>query len=66
MKGNILSFDLSAETLGSTNLGRLKAKDRVNLEPALRLDSRLGGHFVTGHIDGVGTIKSKSSAGDAL
>lgn len=65
IKGKTLGFDMSDETLRSTNLGSLRAKDRVNLEPSLRLDSRLGGHFVTGHIDGVGTIKSKSVAGDA-
>lgn len=65
INGKTLGFDMSDETLRSTNLGSLRAKDRVNLEPSLRLDSRLGGHFVTGHIDGVGTIKSKSAAGDA-
>ncbi len=65
IKGRTLGFDMSDETLRSTNLGGLKAKDRVNLEPSLRLDSRLGGHFVTGHIDGVGKILSKSAAGDA-
>jgi len=64
MKGDALSFDLSDETLRSTNIGQLKIKDRVNLEPALRLDAKLGGHFVTGHIDGVGKIQSKSLAGD--
>ena len=64
IKGKTLGFDISGETLRSTNLGSLRPKDRVNLEPSLRLDSRLGGHFVTGHIDGVGTIKSKSAAGD--
>ena len=66
MKGKTLGFDMSDETLRSTNLGNLRTKDRVNLEPSLRFDSRLGGHFVTGHIDGVGTIKSKSAAGDVL
>jgi riboflavin synthase len=66
IKGKTLAFDMSGETLRSTNLGNLRAKDRVNLEPSLRLDSRLGGHFVTGHIDGTGKIKSKSSAGDML
>ncbi len=62
--GKTLGFDISDETLKSTNLGSLKKRDKVNLEPSLRLDSRLGGHFVTGHIDGVGTIKSKSVSGD--
>jgi riboflavin synthase len=64
IKGNALSFDLSDETLRSTNMGQLKIKDRVNLEPALRLDAKMGGHFVTGHIDGVGKIKSKTLTGD--
>ncbi len=64
IKGNTLSFDLSGETLLSTDIGRLKIKDRVNLEPALRLDAKLGGHFVTGHIDGVGKIKSKTLTGE--
>lgn len=64
VKGDGLSFDLSDETLRSTNIGRLKIKDRVNLEPALRLDAKLGGHFVTGHIDGVGKIQSKTLTGD--
>ncbi len=64
IKGNTLSFDLSDETLRSTNVGQLKIKDRVNLEPALRLDAKLGGHFVTGHIDGVGKIKAKTLTGD--
>ena len=64
IKGDVLSFDLSGETLRSTNIGQLRIKDRVNLEPALRLDARLGGHFVTGHIDGVGRIKSKTLTGD--
>jgi riboflavin synthase len=66
IQGDILSFDLSDETLKSTNLGQLRVKDRVNLEPALRLDARLGGHFVTGHIDGVGKIRSKTLEGDVF
>ena len=45
--------DLSAETLRSTTLGRLARGDRVNIEPALRLGEPLGGHLVTGHVDGV-------------
>ncbi len=65
-KGEVLGFDLSDETLRATNLGQLKVKDRVNLEPALRLDGRLDGHFVTGHIDGVGRIRSRAVTGDML
>lgn len=48
--------DVMAETLAKTNLGTLNSGDRVNLERALRLGDRLGGHLVSGHIDGVGTI----------
>ncbi|MBU4320955.1 MAG: riboflavin synthase [Nitrospinae bacterium] len=61
-----LSFDLSDETLRSTNLGRLKRGDRVNLEMSLSPDSKIGGHFVTGHVDAVGTIRSKVNIGDML
>lgn len=55
-----------AETLRRTNLGTLNPGDAVNLERPLRPDSRLGGHFVQGHIDGVGTITSVSPDGNAL
>ncbi len=65
-QGNILSFDLSDETLRSSNLGQLKPGDRVNLEPSLRADGKLGGHFVTGHVDAVGKIRSKNLVGDAF
>lgn len=61
-----LSFDLSGETLNSTNLGKLKSGDRINLEPSLRADGKLGGHFVTGHVDAVGKIRSKDFIGDAF
>jgi len=59
-----LSFDLSDETLRSTNLGTLKTGGRVNLEQSLRPDSKIGGHFVTGHVDAVGNIRSKVDIGD--
>ena len=61
-----LTFDLSDETIQSTTLGSAKPGDRVNLEPSLRADGKLGGHFVTGHVDGVGTIRSKTPVGDAV
>jgi riboflavin synthase len=51
--------DVMAETLDKSNLGLLKTGDRVNLERALRLGDRLGGHIVSGHIDGVGTINRR-------
>ena len=59
-----LSFDLSDETLRSTNLGALKTGGRVNIEQSLRPDSKIGGHFVTGHVDAVGKIRSKVNIGD--
>lgn len=65
-KENTLFFDISDETMGSTNLGQLRKGDMVNLEPALRPDGKLGGHFVTGHVDGIGNIKSKEALGDAF
>lgn len=51
--------DVMAETLAKTNLAALKPGDRVNLERALKLGDRLGGHLVSGHIDGVGTVTRK-------
>ncbi|NEX17953.1 MAG: riboflavin synthase [Halochromatium sp.] len=48
--------DVSRESLSLTTLGRLKAGARVNLEQALRLSTPLGGHLVSGHVDGVGTL----------
>ena len=50
--------DVSNETLSLTTLGGLKAGDPVNLEKALRLADRLGGHLVSGHVDGVGRVVS--------
>ncbi len=58
--------DVSAETLQKTTLGHAKVGRRVNLERALRLSDRLGGHLVTGHVDGVGTVAEKISDGHAL
>ncbi len=60
-----MSFDISDETLKRTNLGELRRGSVVNLEPALRLSDRLGGHLVSGHIDGVGQIYRKQKAGDS-
>lgn len=65
LDGGAAAFDLSGETLSRTTLGQLKAGDAVNLERALRADSRMGGHFVQGHVDGVGKIRGieRSRAG---
>jgi riboflavin synthase len=51
------AFQAGPETLSRTNLGLLLPGDRVNLERALPADARLGGHFVQGHIDGVGAVE---------
>ena len=60
-----LSFDLAEETLRRTTLGSLKAGDSVNLEQALQVGSRLGGHFVSGHVDGLGKLLAIRPAGEA-
>ena len=61
-----LSFDVSAESLRRTNLGDLKAGDLVNLERSLRVSDRLSGHVVSGHVDGVGVVKSIQPEGDSF
>ncbi|HMK60447.1 MAG TPA: riboflavin synthase [Dissulfurispiraceae bacterium] len=58
-------FDVSGETLRSTNLGELRGGDKVNLEPSLKPSSKMGGHFVTGHIDAIGKIRSRRMEGNA-
>lgn len=60
-RGRSVEVDLSRETLERTNLSELKGGDWVNLERALTLSGRLGGHLVTGHIDGIGEIVEKIS-----
>ncbi len=57
--------DASSETLQRTTLGRLNIGSQVNLERALRLGDRLGGHWVSGHIDGTGTLARIDKHGDA-
>ena len=52
------SFDVSQETLDKTNMGSLRPTSKVNLERALQLGSRLGGHMVQGHVDGLGQISN--------
>ena len=55
---NYFTVDVMAETMRKTNLNYLSPGDKVNLERALRLGDRLGGHIVSGHIDGIGTISN--------
>jgi riboflavin synthase len=59
------AMDVSAETLRCSNLGELKPGSRVNLERCLTLDKLLGGHLVSGHVDGVGRIVSIRPEGDS-
>jgi riboflavin synthase len=56
---SLISFDVGAETLAVTTLGFLRAGDRLNLERALKLGDELGGHMVSGHVDGVAEILSR-------
>ena len=58
--------ELSEETLALTNLGALAPFARVNLERALRAGDRLGGHMVTGHVDGLATLSGLEERGDML
>jgi riboflavin synthase len=58
LKGSLATFELSAETLEKSALGRLKPSTRVNIERAMKPTDRFGGHFVQGHIDGTATIKA--------
>ncbi|MFA6094107.1 MAG: riboflavin synthase [Elusimicrobiota bacterium] len=50
-KGGVLDFDVSPETLSLTNLGELKPKDAVNIEPSMKAGDSIGGHWVSGHVD---------------
>ena len=66
LEGAFFQADASLETLRLTTLGDLSINDRVNLERAMRLDSRLGGHIVTGHADGTGRIVGLGLEGDSI
>ena len=57
-RGRRCTVEVSPETLRRTTLGKLRPGERVNLERALRLGDRLGGHIVQGHVDGVGTLEA--------
>ncbi|MGN0144590.1 MAG: riboflavin synthase [Clostridium sp.] len=64
INNNSFVADIMGETLERTNLGQLKAGHNVNLERALRLSDRLGGHIVSGHIDGTGRVVSVDKKDD--
>jgi riboflavin synthase len=59
VNGSVAEFDVSSETLRKTTLGSWRSGTHVNLERALAVGARLGGHFVTGHVDGVGVIEER-------
>ena len=63
LAGNIATFELSAETLRKSALGRLKPSSPVNVERAMKATDRFGGHFVLGHIDGTATISAIKRSG---
>ena len=58
--------DVSAETLSRTTLGKLGTGDKVNMERALRVSDRLGGHIVSGHIDGTARLQAKTKEGESV
>ena len=64
LEGSLASFDLSAETLAKTALGKIKPSLEVNVEWPLKPTDRFGGHFVQGHIDGTATIETIDRRGE--
>jgi riboflavin synthase len=62
--GDAICFEAGPETLARTNLGELKPGASVNLEPSLRVGDPLGGHYVTGHVEDVGTLESRHDEGE--
>lgn len=64
IKGRRFSVDVSPETLSRSRLGFLSQGNSVNLERALRLSDRLGGHLVSGHVDTMAVVKSRKEQGD--
>jgi riboflavin synthase len=66
INGSLFTVDLSPETLQRSTLGARRERDSVNLERALRLSDRLGGHLVTGHIDGIAGIKALTPVDNAI
>jgi riboflavin synthase len=64
IQGRRFLVDVSPESLSRTGLGALEVGSRVNLERALRLADRLGGHLVSGHVDALGRVEERRAAGD--
>jgi riboflavin synthase len=66
VEGDTFTVDASRETLSRTSLGKLRTGHAVNLERSLRAGDRMGGHIVSGHVDGVGKVKSKKKRGSSV
>ncbi len=64
--GQNISFDIASETLRRTTLGRISVGERLHVERALKVGDGLHGHFVTGHVDGVGAVQSLEWEGQTL
>lgn len=64
LNGPEMTFQAGSETLAKTNLGSLKPGDPVNLERSLAVGDRMGGHYVTGHVDAVGTVAERENDGE--
>jgi riboflavin synthase len=64
LQNNLASFDVSAETMSKSSLGRLSSSSKVNVERAMQATDRFGGHFVLGHIDGTAKIRTIDKHGD--
>ena len=64
IEADTLQFEAGPETLQRTNLGELVVGSQVNVERSLRVGDRMGGHYVTGHVDGVGTLARKIDEGE--
>ncbi|MFZ5974826.1 MAG: riboflavin synthase [Bacillota bacterium] len=66
LRNGWFAADVMPETVRNTGLARLRPGDRVNLERALRLSDRLGGHIVSGHIDGTGSVADRTEEENAI
>ena len=60
INGKLLTFQAGSETLGRTNLGQLQPESAVNLERSLQVGQRMGGHYVSGHVDTLGTVDERN------
>lgn len=66
LEADMFCADVSNETLRCTTLGSIEAGQRVNLEKSMSLGDRLGGHLVSGHVDGIGIVRKRETDGDSL